>query len=361
MTATDFAAPPAPVVEVEALGVRIDVRVRSEISESGRRLIRDAWRDCRGGSTTEPLRRTLELPASMFDDLERGLSDLSTQVTLEALQALRGTRLLLHAAAVATADGRVIAFIGPSGRGKTTAARHLGRHFAYVSDESVAVGDDLSVTAYRKPLSVIIEGHAHKRQIAPSEFGLRPLPDAPLHLVGMTLIERRPDTDAIGLVPVDTIDAICEMTPQISYLAEMPSPLQHLARVFDAVGAPSRLVYRDATELPALVEEMFASTPVPAPAWTVPSPANGDDSWKVAPVDDAIIVDGRACILRDGVVTALDQRGRLAWCLAREGATAQQIADAAVGEFGVPPEGSALALIEQTLEDLRGHGLLESA
>lgn len=348
------------VAEVDALGVRIDLRTSEGTGVDVRDQIVAAWRDCRPGFTPASTRRAVELPATMFEDIERGLSDLSTRVTLEALDALRGTRLLLHAAGVATADGRVLALVGPSGRGKTTASRHLGTHFAYISDETVGVAADLAVTAYRKPLSVITEGHAHKQQVAPSELGLRPLPDAPLRLVGLTLIERTPDADEIGPTPIDTIDAICELTPQISYLPELPTPLQHLARLFDAVGAPTRLIYRDATELPDIVQSMFDSPVVPAQTWTTAAPTGPAGPWRAVDVDDAILVDGRACILLDGVVTALDHRGRLAWVGAREGATTEEIAEAAVAEFGAPDEGSARDLMEATLHDLRAHGLIEA-
>ena len=60
------------------------------------------------------------------------------------------------------------------------------------------------------------------------------------------------------------------MTPQISYLPELPTPLQYLARLFDAIGAPTRLIYRDAVELPALVRTMLDEPGHPAAAWTVP-------------------------------------------------------------------------------------------
>lgn len=350
-----------PLTEVEALGVIIEMRTSADTAVGVRERVSAAWKDCRQGQVLPTMRRILELPSAMFDDFERGLSDLSTRVTLEALDALRGTRLLLHAAGVATDDGRVLAMVGPSGRGKTTASLHLGTHFAYVSDETVAVADDLAVTAYRKPLSVITEGHVHKQQVSPSELGLRPLPEAPLRAVGLTLIDRDPDADEIGPVAIDTIDAICEMTPQISYLPDLPSPLQHLARLFDAVGAPTRLTYRDATELPSLVATMFDSPAVPAPSWEPAPPALSTGPWRAVDVDDAILVDGRACILLDGVVTALDHRGRLAWMGARRGATTAEIAQAAVAEFGAPGDGAAVDLIEATLQELCAYGLIEAA
>lgn len=345
--------------DVDALGVRVAIRVGRSLGAGPLRAARAAWRDSESQTEDPSPRRHVDMSASTSHSPGLALSDLSTQVTLAALDALRGTRLLLHAAGVAADDGRVIALVGPSGRGKTTAARHLGRHFGYVSDESVAVDRDLTVWPYRKPLSVIVEGKPFKEQIAPSDLGLRPLPDAPLRLAGITLLERQPETAAPGIRPVDLIDAICELTPQISYLPELPSPLQYVARIVAQVGAVTRLVYRDATELPDLVAGMFASPPPAAQAWTVaPRPAHADP-WRCAEVDDAILVEGRACILRDGVVTALDHRGCLVWRMCLEGATTAEITGAAIAAFGDPPNGDAGGLIEQTLEELVAHGLLE--
>lgn len=355
------AAPARPVLaRVGALGVGVDIRVRDAGGAEPLARARSAWRDSAVPSNTGHPRRSVEVSLPADHDAAAALSDLSTQVTLAALEALRGTRLLLHAAGVATPDGRVLALVGPSGRGKTTAARHLGARFGYVSDESVAVDDALTVWPYRKPLSVIVEGRPFKEQIAPSDLGLLPLPDAALHLAGITLLERDPATDEPGAQPVDLIDAICEMTPQISYLPELPSPLQYVAHIVDRVGAVTRLLYRDATDLPDLVAEMFAAPVPPAQSWSVAPVASPNGPWGASPVDDAILVNGRACILRDGTVTALDERGCLVWVKCREGATVAEITDAAVAAFGTPAHASARALIEQTIDELRAHGLLSA-
>ncbi|MEW1706464.1 PqqD family peptide modification chaperone [Microbacterium sp. NPDC089190] len=361
MSPADDGSAPATVCTVDAMGVVVDMRTDAPLPDRMRSRILEAWRDCRVGAEDTRGRRVLELHPDAFVDPDGGLSNLSTLVTLEALDALRGTRLLLHAAGVATEDGRTIALVGPSGRGKTTASRHLGRHFSYVSDETVAVADDLAVSPYRKPLSVITEGLVHKEQIAPSHFGLKGLPAVPLRLVGLTLIDRRPGSPTVGPEVVDLIDAVCEMTPQISYLPEMPAPLQRLARLFDTIGAPTRLIYRDATELPALVQQMFDAPPPRAQAWTLPRRTDSVGPWRATAYDDAILVDGRACILRDGVVTALEQLGRLVWTLCLAGASEETIAEAAEAEFGEPAEGSASAVIRSTLDELRTRGFIEAA
>ncbi|WP_396644954.1 hypothetical protein [Microbacterium sp.] len=350
-----------PVAEVDALGIRVAIHAGSAYPAAVVAEVADAWRDCRTARIAPVLRRRTELPATDHLDAARLLSDLSTRVTLEALSALRGTRLLLHAAGVAAPDGRVLALVGPSGRGKTTAVRHLGGHFGYVSDESVAVDPDLSVSPYRKPLSLIVEGRPFKQQVAPSGLGLLPLPDTDLTLAGITLLERTPHTDEPVVLPLDLIDAISEMTPQISYLAELPSPLQFIARIVDRIGSVTRVVYADATDLPQLVASMFTAPTPAAQTWTVAPPGVRTGPWRCTEVDDAILVDGRACILREGIVSVLDRRGCLAWTMCLRGATTEQITAAAVAAFGEPGHDSAPLLIERTLQDLRTHGLITGA
>jgi hypothetical protein len=348
------------LADVDALGVTVSIRVRDGAEPDATGRARTAWRDAVPSSDRKEV-RAVEVSLSAEDDVLGALSDLSTHVTLAALDALRGSRLLLHAAGVATSDGRVLALVGPSGRGKTTAARHLGTRFGYVSDESVAVDAALRVWPYRKPLSVIVDERPVKEQIAPSDLGLLPLPDAALRLAGITLLERDPATDEPGAFAVDLIDAICEMTPQISYLPELPTPLQYVARIIDRVGAVTRLVYRDAIDLPTLVEDMFAAAPPATQRWSTAPSAVPSGPWRCAAIEDAVLAGGRACVLRDGVVTALDHRGCLVWTMCLRGATTPEITAAAVTAFGEPEGADAGRLIEQTIDELVGHGLLERA
>ncbi|WP_148286420.1 hypothetical protein [Microbacterium sp. B19] len=345
---------------VEALGVPIRLVIeRSGILTPSR--VSAAWRDCLSVDPAQPAVRTIPISGEAIEDGARALSDLSTRVTLAALDALRGTHLLLHAGGVAAPDGRVLALVGPSGRGKTTAVRLLGRRFGYVSDESVAVDDHLAVQPYRKPLSLIVEGRPHKEQIAPSDLGLLPLPPCSLRLAAIALLDRDTSTVEAHAFPLDLVDAICELTPQISYLTELRTPLQYVARVVSRSARVTRLVYRDATDLPRLVDDVFAG-PAPEPQpWSVLPSAAPAGPWRFPDLTDAILVEGRACILRDGVVTALDRRGCLVWTMCRTGAGETEITAAAVAAFGEPAAADARAVIEETLDELIAHGLLARA
>jgi hypothetical protein len=173
---------------------------------------------------------------------ERVASVLSTRVTLAALEHHRGAHLLFHAGGIADERGRVAVIVGPSGRGKTTTTRRLAQEYGYVSDETITLTGDGVVLPYRKPLSVITEGHAHKLQIAPSALGLLPLPDAKLRVAGLVLLERRDDGAAKSAVtPVPLAEALVELVQQTSYLAELPHPLRRIAETARATGGIRRL------------------------------------------------------------------------------------------------------------------------
>lgn len=98
---------------------------------------------------------------------------LSGAVTIEALRQHVGTDLLFHAAGLSDGAGRVVVLVAASGTGKTTAARTLATRLGYVSDESVAIRPDGSVTAYPKPLSFVQgESRVRKVEVSPEAAGL---------------------------------------------------------------------------------------------------------------------------------------------------------------------------------------------
>ena len=90
---------------------------------------------------------------------------LAARRLASAIDQRAGEVIMLHAAGLALPDGRVVAFVAPSGTGKTTLSRTLGKAFGYVSDETVVINFDGTVTPYPKPLSVIRSGHHLKRQL----------------------------------------------------------------------------------------------------------------------------------------------------------------------------------------------------
>ena len=137
---------------------------------------------------------------------------ITSEVTIGAIRGLRGEALMLHASAVSLDDGRVIGFVGPSGRGKTTASQALGRFYGYVTDETLAVRVDGSVVPYPKPLSIGSWPGVKVTEPA-STLGLRRAPAESLRLAAIVLLDRRPDVEQPFVESVPIIEALSELVP----------------------------------------------------------------------------------------------------------------------------------------------------
>ncbi|MFS0734001.1 PqqD family peptide modification chaperone [Microbacterium sp. 1P10UB] len=359
-------------IVVSALGapVRIDV---SALDEDAVTAVRDAWADATipGDGEGAPT-----VTASATASTTEMLSDLSQRVTLAAIDNARARRWMLHAAGLAREDGRVAALIGPSGRGKTTASRTLGRRFGYVSDETVAVDDDGTVHPYRKPLSIIENGVPHpKAQRAPHTLGLGDLPDVTLRLGAIVLLERRPDgPDEPEVEDVDLGDALAELVAQTSFLAALPRPLQTVASHAAAVGGIRRVTYREAETLDRAIRTILdAAHPGPAPVAVAPAPlpepvdrAPGARYTRTDAVDAVQLDDpDRLVVLHtdeagQGVVRVLSGLAPAIWRAAAD-ATLEELVYAAVERYGEPEGMDAAAAVSTAVEDLLAEGVLRRA
>lgn len=260
-----------------ALGVRVVVDTRGNRAAELAEALRLAWAWCPSDTLTgEPL----HIEAMLDDDprivaaaQEAGrLADtdaravlgwLSSAVTTAAITARAGQLVMLHGCAVADpGGGATVVLVGPSGAGKTTAATTLGRRWAYVTDETVALRADGSVLPYPKPLSVL-RGPAHlgKDQLAPAELGLV-RPGDGLRLASILLLERTdggPDHAAVE--PVPTVQALALLGEQSSFLAELDRPLQQLAALVGSTGGVARVRYREAASLVDVVAGLLGERP----------------------------------------------------------------------------------------------------
>ena len=225
--------------------------------------------------------------------------------------------------------------VGPSGRGKTTASRELGRHFAYVSDETIAISADGAVHPYRKPLSIIDDPAAPKIQVPPSQLGLRPLPDADLRVAAVALLDRRPDHAGEPVVePLDLGDALAELVAQSSYLASHRAPLSEIAAIVHATGGVRRITYREAADLvPAIgaladagrVEGGPSAEPLDLPAPARHQPGDRPRFTRATAIDAVALADPDRIAVMTSTSTARDcardrrsGAGRLARGLGRD-------------------------------------------
>ncbi|WP_298944481.1 PqqD family peptide modification chaperone [uncultured Microbacterium sp.] len=362
------------LLTIDALGVRIDLDV-SGCGDDEAQAVRAAWRDAgasNDGAAEVELRVREDGDTA---DTAQLLERLSQRVTLAAIDARRGDLWMLHAAGLALPDGRVIVLVGPSGRGKTTASRTLGAHLGYASDETVAVDGDGRVFAYRKPLSIIEGGVYPKVQRAPSDVGLAALPDAPLRLAAIVLLDRREDAgDQPVITPVDLGDALEELVSQSSYLPSLPEPLQLMARLTASVGGVQRVIYREAATLLSIVDILAdagnraAAGRVPARSAGVSRPPDPDlPLWSRTPTLDALELDDpdRIVLLQEdgadgGTVRVLAGIAPTLW-RAASAAPRDELVAAAIAAHGEPAGADAGEAVDAALVELVDAGVLTDA
>lgn len=190
--------------------------------------------------------------------LEEVLHMLSPTVTQRAIASNRGKLVMLHAAALADAEtGATAVLVAPSGTGKTTASRALGRRFAYLSDETAAITRDGIVLPYRKPLSVLQGSNPLKSQHAPSELGLR-MTDRECRVAALLVIERVMDhRNEPTVTPLNPVDAIAAIAAQSSYLPSLERPLHRLAEVVEHAGGAHHVAYREAATLEDVLRRLL--------------------------------------------------------------------------------------------------------
>ena len=355
--------------DVRALGSVVRVELDDSIPDANRDLIKDQWNDLIGNDS-EPvvtIAGTLSAEVQRSDQSNRFISasspeklaaNIATEVTLAGIAELSGSALMLHAGGVALDDGRVIALVGPSGRGKTTATQALGRELGYVTDETLAVRPDGSVISYRKPLSIGRHPDA-KTPFSASGLGLGDLPTSPLTLAAIVVLDRRDDVDAPRVEQVPLLEALNEVVPQTSYLSMLHDPLRTLMTTILSTGGVRRVVYSEAETLPGLIDEILSASSAESPALVDVNVAAADCGCdaKLNPFSaaeprgeadasslygrteyrSAVTVDDALVVLKNSRVTVLEGIGPAVW-FAADGSTEAELTDAALREIPAPPD-----------------------
>ncbi|MFW0121919.1 hypothetical protein [Rothia sp. CCM 9419] len=187
---------------------------------------------------------------------------LTVEVTLAMLRTLAGSVSLFHAAALGDeSSGRAMILIGPSGRGKTTASRFLGQHFAYLSDETAVVQDDLYVRPYPKPLSVIVEKGSPKHQIDPGSLGISVVaPDNFSYQLSRIVLLGRVEEPTVPYVEdVSWAEALVEIAGQTSGLLLTDDGLPRLLDAMKRCGGVRRVVYSEISQTLPVFRELLSS------------------------------------------------------------------------------------------------------
>ena len=218
---------PEPVVTLAGLGTTISV----DLSESGLDVdaFRHLWARCLSRDTAARAEVTVRKGSSQ--------ESATQQITQTFIAARAGELLMLHAGAVAhPVTGRALVFVAPGGTGKSTLTRRLGKHYGYLSDETVGISPDtLRIHPYPKPITLAPE-HGHpKRENSPDDLGLVPAPAVPV-LADLVVLRRTAEREHATFTPLPVLDALTMIAPETSSLSKLPEPLHLMADVHRRAG-----------------------------------------------------------------------------------------------------------------------------
>jgi len=347
---------------------RLDVVGRGVVLDSSDAVavetLLSAWSRCR---TSVPQQKDdLVLSAGDIHDYAyRYKPDaLALRLTSVGIQAGRGRQVMLHAAAVSDDTGATVVLVGPSGRGKTTAAMHLARHrLGYVTDELVSIGPDGTVLPFPRPLLAGSEsGEGGKSQHAPDDLGLRPCVAA-LRLSRLVLLDRQPDAPTAPTAgPVPLFDGLMEVIAQSSSLNVLEQPLQRLCRLVDLCGGILRLTYREIGDAEDLIVDLLREPVSATPEWRDPGghpTPEGSLAWGLMDgrvrrksYRDAVQVGDEALLMIGDVPVLLTGIGLTIWTHATTAPNFDELVSRVVAEHGPHPE--ARRLVREAVAALAG-------
>jgi hypothetical protein len=244
-------------VVVAGLGGVVEITLPSEELAD---LAKAAWAD----SIVDDVKKSaISIQLTVPDDVTATnpadivLEYLSQTVTTSLIEYHAEHLLMLHACAVADQEtGAAVVLVGPSGMGKTTMARQLAAKWAYVTDECVALDEELRVMPYPKPLSVNESGYDAKRQLAPSSLGLHPV-QGMTRAQAVLLLDRDPHAVEVVVEEVPTVPAIAMLAEHTSYLSRLDRPLHRLAALLHSADGLIKVTYAEAEQVSPLVDELL--------------------------------------------------------------------------------------------------------
>lgn len=248
-------------LSISALDSSVEVRFAGPGTEPLLDAATRAWSRCLGGETGSRTAEPLEVlqPAGASEaELTLALQLLSQEVTRRLITAQIGRLLMLHAGAVShPVTGDSLVFVAPGGTGKTTLARALGRHYGYLTDETVGIDSTGRIHPYPKPLSLRVPGGGHKREASPDDLGLARAHPNPR--VRRVIVLNRPVGHTAGPIveELSTMDAVEAILPETSSIHRLPRPLRTLADLTEQYGPVLRCSYAEADDLVALAAALI--------------------------------------------------------------------------------------------------------
>ncbi|GAB3751894.1 hypothetical protein GCM10027599_11280 [Yimella radicis] len=320
------------------------------------RQVRADW--SRSMSCTEHFDRDLHLAGPTIS-LPPGLQQrLVFRIGDAVIELTRSAHLLLHAAGVATDDGRVFALVAPSGTGKSTAAARLcAERFGYVTDELLVIDDEWNVLAFPKPLSLQTGSSDPpvKGCYSADELSLKH-PGDRLTLAGILLLNRVDARRRATVEALDPLTAVPRVVAQAPGFTHRALPLTRLGEILRAVPVHD-VEYSDASQLFDVIDGLAAqsTTPLGHDRWEAKlSHAIGPTGVRRASTSDAIGNNGQWCVLVDDVVHQLGPVASFIWEHAT-GIEHSHLEALIRGVFGAAPTGRLQIILDQ----LTANGLLE--
>lgn len=242
-------------LRIAALDTVLDLECPKHAPAAFVDAVAHAWSRClageaHGSPSAEPL--SVKAPEDDDDEAVRAaLQRLSQDVTHRLIAAQTGRLLMFHAGAVSDpGTGSALVFVAPSGTGKTTLSRLLGRTHSYLTDETVGINPvTAKIHPYPKPLSIAPGDRWRKVETSPDDLGLLPL-RAQATVSRIVLLDREEGrAGPLGVEELGTLDAIAALLPETSALNRLPHPLRTVADLLDRTGPLLRLTYREAADL----------------------------------------------------------------------------------------------------------------
>lgn len=343
----------------------------SGLSELEANTVLHAWVRCNArlaivseaNPALETLSRSSALSWTQFHE------NLVNWVTLKAIESGRGELFMFHAAALSCPDtGATIVLAAESGSGKTTATINLAKTFGYVTDETAAFSADQRLHPYAKPLSLLPASKQRpKTQYSPEDLNLM-YPSVEPHVVSIAILDR--DRSGERITPtVETLpiaEALSQVIPQTSSLANLDRGLVQLCQQIDSLGGVIRLHYSEASDLKAVVNDLLASprlrqigewSALEVGITSTAAPAAG--YYRRVLVHDAILLSSDIAILMNEEYFVLSGIGPTIWQSLSIWKSSADLLDEIVAEHGRPS--GAESILADQLETLLAQGIIERA